>query len=478
MNKLKKYEMPILISISLLVLVALVSVSYAYFKAKISNIESASTIAFTSGEMTINYENNSATLTGTNIIPGWSTTKTFTLKGKNDSKATDTKPDNNMYYKIGIAVDKNTFTSGALKYLLTKDSSSSTNGKMQDATEGIIPQSGTKYIGKGYFTTTSSYVNHIYKLTVSFPETGVNQAKDNGKIFAAHVVIDKSLSTETIETPSVSSAVDYIANLYATTLSGEGLEMDTTDDKNIRYVGANPKNYVEFGNTGELWRIIGVFNSTDSIGTTTKKLKIVRNESIGEFGYNNINSNIWKDVDLNRELNDDYLNYSLTSNPIWYGGLNDTNIEFNKDYTIKSNYHQLIENTNWNVGFASSFPDSAYNIYNSEKTELLTNKVGLISASDYAYALGSRSTCVSDVTSADCRFNNWIFNVLSQGNNAFILTAYFDSILMLYTDHGLIYINQSPTTATANVYPCVYLKNNTIILSGTGTKSNPYKLSI
>ena len=58
MNKLKKYEMPILISISLLVLVALVSVSYAYFKAKISNIESASTIAFTSGEMTINYENN------------------------------------------------------------------------------------------------------------------------------------------------------------------------------------------------------------------------------------------------------------------------------------------------------------------------------------------------------------------------------------------------------------------------------------
>ena len=161
MNKLKKYEMPILISISLLVLVALVSVSYAYFKAKISNIESASTIAFTSGEMTINYENNSAILTGTNIISGWSTTKTFTLKGKNDSKATDTKPDNNMYYKIGIAVDKNTFTSGALKYLLTKDSSSSTNGKMQDATEGIIPQSGTKYIGKGYFTTTSSYVNHI-----------------------------------------------------------------------------------------------------------------------------------------------------------------------------------------------------------------------------------------------------------------------------------------------------------------------------
>lgn len=63
--------MPMLIFISILVFIALVSVSYAYFKARINNIESASTIAFTLGEMTENYENNSAVLTGTSIIPGW-----------------------------------------------------------------------------------------------------------------------------------------------------------------------------------------------------------------------------------------------------------------------------------------------------------------------------------------------------------------------------------------------------------------------
>lgn len=216
MKKLKKYEMPILISISILVFVTLVSVSYAYFKARINNLESVSTIAFTSGEMTINYENNSAVLTGTNIIPGWSTTKTFTLKGKNDSKPTETQPDNNMYYKIGIAVDINTFTQDAIKYLLEKDSTSSANGQMQDATYGSVPQTGTKYIGKGYFSETSTFVNHIYKLTISFPDNGENQYYDNNKQFAAHVVIEKSSGSEIIDTPLVPTPKSFAEDKWET----------------------------------------------------------------------------------------------------------------------------------------------------------------------------------------------------------------------------------------------------------------------
>ena len=211
MNKIKKYEMPILISISILVFIALVSVSYAYFKARINNIESVSTIAFTSGEMTINYENNSAVLTGKNIKPGWSTTKTFTLNGKNDSKPTDTQPDNNMYYKIGIAVDINTFTQDAITYLLEKDSASSTNGQMQEDTIGTVQQIGTKYIGKGYFAETSTFVSHIYKLTISFPNKEENQYYDNDKKFAAHVVIEKQSSSAPISTTFASDSWETIA---------------------------------------------------------------------------------------------------------------------------------------------------------------------------------------------------------------------------------------------------------------------------
>ena len=39
------------------------------------------------------------------------------------------------------------------------------------------------------------------------------------------------------------------------------LAYDGTADNNLRYVGANPCNYVSFNN--ELWRIIGVMNNID-----------------------------------------------------------------------------------------------------------------------------------------------------------------------------------------------------------------------
>ena len=52
----------------------------------------------------------------------------------------------------------------------------------------------------------------------------------------------------------------------------------TTD---YRYIGANPNNYVKFND--ELWRIIGVFDTDDGTGKLEKRLKIIRNGSIGAF---------------------------------------------------------------------------------------------------------------------------------------------------------------------------------------------------
>ena len=191
MNKLKKYEMPFLITLAVLVFALLFGVSYAYFRAKINNLESVSTIGFTSGEMVINYEGNTGTITGTNIIPGWSATKKFTLSGKNATESLDST-ENNMKYKIILAIDNNTFTKGALTYSLAKDSSSSSNGKMADEVSGTIAQSGNQVIGRGYFSKTNTFVNHVYNLTISFPNTDYNQSADNGKSFAAHITIEEN----------------------------------------------------------------------------------------------------------------------------------------------------------------------------------------------------------------------------------------------------------------------------------------------
>ena len=189
MNKFNKYKIPIFISLNILVLISLFGMAYAYFRATINNAESASTISVESGELTINYQGNTADIVASGIIPGWSETKKFTLSGKNTTKTTEFHTDNNLYYKIILAIDNNTFTKGALTYNLAKDSTSSTNGKMADEASGTINQSGNQIIGYGYFSETSTFVDHIYNLTISFPSTEYEQSADNGKSFAAHVTI-------------------------------------------------------------------------------------------------------------------------------------------------------------------------------------------------------------------------------------------------------------------------------------------------
>ena len=189
MNKFDKYKIPIFISLNILVLISLFGMAYAYFKATINNAESASTISVESGELTINYQGNTANIVASGIVPGWSETKKFTLSGKNTTKTNEFHTDNNLYYKIILAIDNNTFSEGALTYSLAKDSTSSTNGKMADEASGTINQSGNQIIGYGYFSETSTFVDHIYNLTISFPSTEYEQSADNGKSFAAHVTI-------------------------------------------------------------------------------------------------------------------------------------------------------------------------------------------------------------------------------------------------------------------------------------------------
>jgi len=197
MNKFDKYKIPIFISLNILVLISLFGMAYAYFKATINNAESASTISVESGELTINYQGNTANIVASGIVPGWSETKKFTLSGKNTTKTNEFHTDNNLYYKIILAIDNNTFSEGALTYSLAKDSTSSTNGKMADEASGKINQSGNQIIGYGYFSETSTFVDHIYNLTISFPSTEYDQSADNGKSFAAHVTIGEGKQVKT-----------------------------------------------------------------------------------------------------------------------------------------------------------------------------------------------------------------------------------------------------------------------------------------
>ena len=206
-----------LIYIALLILTLSITlgVTYSYLAAKINNRESSSTIKVESGQLSITYENNSSNIILNNIIPGNSVTKQFTLTGFNNTKPNAITTNTDLKYKIGIVIDNNTFSEGALTYSLTKDSSSSSNGKLANDATGTIKSSGIQYIGKGYFVSGANNDKHIYNLTISFPDTNEDQSIDQGASFACHVTVKdnyvpkpKSFAEDTWETIAKNTSSD------------------------------------------------------------------------------------------------------------------------------------------------------------------------------------------------------------------------------------------------------------------------------
>ena len=500
MNKFDKYKIPIFISLNILVLISLFGMAYAYFKATINNVESASTISIESGELTINYQGNTADIVASGIVPGWSETKKFTLSGKNTTKTNEFHTDNNLYYKIILAIDNNTFSEGALTYSLAKDSASSTNGKMADEASGTINQSGNQIIGYGYFSETSTFVDHIYNLTISFPSTEYDQSADNGKSFAAHVTIGEGKQTIS----------EYISKLD---LTKNGLEKDKTKDENLRYVGASPKNYLKFNN--EIWRIIGVFNNITTIDEqenekTESLVKIVRNDSLGDYSWDSSESstnsgygvNEWSQADLMYELNCDgsgskaycrsdiaegYLSNLTSGTTYWYNGYNNAKNEtYNYNNNIKSSSIDKVAKVRWNLGGYNTDSVSVLNMYNAERrtlhisnpsdgitrTNTWDGKIALMYPSDYGYA-STDTTCRSELSSSNCKNGNWLFNSAMQWTLS-PSSSYAYSVFLV--DSGWS-VGGFRTYGNHGVRPALFLKSDVVIAGGTGESvENAYTL--
>ena len=120
------------------------------------------------------------------------------------------------------------------------------------------------------------------------------------------------------------SAVDIIEGLYED--NQDILAYDGTTDNNLRYIGADPDNYVYFNcsdysnpssSTCELWRIIGIFDENTHGVSGQKLVKLIRNESIGNYSWDNKTSGVgsstssngsndWSDARLMMLLNPGY----------------------------------------------------------------------------------------------------------------------------------------------------------------------------
>ncbi len=162
------------------------------------------------------------------------------------------------------------------------------------------------------------------------------------------------------------------------------LAYDGTSDKNLRYVGSNPCNYVKIDN--EIWRIIGVMNNIDDgTGKKETRVKLIRNEDIGEYSWDTISAvyrpnphqsserflddnvvyvnsdcgvNEWSQADLMKLLNPGYesesvggsLYYNNSSGSCYAGSRNGTTSCYFGDSGLKTNLKNLVGNTLWHTG--------------------------------------------------------------------------------------------------------------------------------
>ena len=303
------------------------------------------------------------------------------------------------------------------------------------------------------------------------------------------------------------------------------LAYDGTSDNNLRYVGANPCNYVKVDN--EIWRIIGVMNNIDDgTGKKEARIKLIRNESIEEAyswdsSESSVNSglgiNEWSQADLMKLLNPGYESESVGGS-LYYNNSSgncysdDNNATTACDFTttgLKTNLKNLVGNTLWHTGSnGTNRLDSASSgltshIYSYERsgntgkictsgkhcndtvtrTTTWNGKIGLMYPSDYGYATSggstsNRTSCLNkelyswdgdDSSYSDCKNNDWLYN---SGDWQWTLSPRADSSFAF----NVFYVGDIYANNIGLVRPSVYLISKTSILGGEGTLENPYEI--
>ena len=180
----KKNKNAMIVSIISLTLV-LIGVTYAYFSARITGLESASTLSLTAGRMGIHYTEGDEEVTFRNIYPkeeAWAT-KTFNLTGYNTT-------DQKMFYNIGLNVITNTYHDDYLTYDLTLISGS--NGHpVATLTNQPLNGIGKINFGQGYFVQANGAI-HSYELKIYFKDNGLDQNDSQNAVFNAKIYVEEA----------------------------------------------------------------------------------------------------------------------------------------------------------------------------------------------------------------------------------------------------------------------------------------------
>ena len=327
----------------------------------------------------------------------------------------------------------------------------------------------------------TSWIDESYILPIKNETNNTKQTNEETYKFKVKVVgVDTPITIE--EKSSVTKGTDTLialtnnqneSGLYTITHEADNtLQIGATESvTEYRYRGSNPKNYVTFNN--EVWRILGVFPTDDGTGKIENRIKIIKDQSIGNKYWDTSGSNNWaRPATLNTELNTTYLNSldstskSMIGNTKYY--LGGKNIIYNNGFVDTPlqfySYERKIQNTTNNEFYYGSNPNS------------WVGKLGLMYASDYGYAVSDECTQnLIGYVDATCKNNNWLF----KGNNEWILPQYagISSYAFFVTIGGGVF-NNSVNGHNFAARPVLYLKSSVQITGGNGTIGSPYTLGL
>ena len=173
-NQDKKPNIIAIIGAIVLLVLAVVGLSYAFFSAFIKNGETDTSVEGIGANLSLVYTDGKSVITSTNIMPGWSATKTFTVTNNGEA---------DTYYKLNISNITNEFVEGGLTFsIASTDGGANIIEKAVGTRERVISQAISIGIG----------VTHTYTITAKYINLDKDQTPDLGKAFSYTIGIEAS----------------------------------------------------------------------------------------------------------------------------------------------------------------------------------------------------------------------------------------------------------------------------------------------
>ena len=315
--------------------------------------------------------------------------------------------------------------------------------------------------------------------TTSFPTSGkynvtvnCNNAKGRWNPKTWKLEITKITGTVTCDVSFNSS----VSNL-TTVVNNKA----TRNENGKRYQGKNPDNYIWFND--ELWRIIGNVPVCLESGceATENRVKIIRNDSIRSIKFGN--NSTWMGSNIQNLLNTCYLGKTSSCDSYCYTSSTSSKgtCDYSSDGIDTTDYYgKMVEDVYFNVGAGDETYKTAANYYTQEIAThaASASKIGLMYASDWGYAIEDFTGVLGDSGSPQSYSDkNWLFS-----NGMERIMSVYSSLLPLYADNRGYLSGGSITGFAAqngaSIRPVLYLKSNVYVVSGTGSKVDPYRIGM